>query len=91
MSSRELNWEPTEAMLDVESDLECPRTGPPRLPAVEDRALPAPVRTRSVRICRWNLVPVAASESMGISSLTWTVWACCRRLSSREKRREQWH
>lgn len=28
---------------------------------------------------------------MGISSFTCTVWACCRRLSSREKRLEQWH
>ena len=41
---------------------------------VDDRARVGP--TRSVRICLWNRVPVAASESMGISSLTWTVCAC---------------
>ncbi len=93
-SSRGLYADPIElmlAMLDVDSDLEWPRIGAPRLPAVEARALPPPARTRSVRTCLWNLVPVAASESMGMSSLTWTVWACCRRLSRREKRREQWH
>lgn len=77
-------------MLDVESDLEWPRPPGPALPAVDERARPA-WRTLSVLICRWNRVPLAASESMGISSLTWTVWACCRRLSRREKRREQWH
>ncbi|CAK9133734.1 unnamed protein product [Ilex paraguariensis] len=79
------------AMLDVDSDLEWPRAGPPALPPVEARALLPACRTRSVRIWRWNLEPVAARESMGMSSLTWTVWACCRRLSSLEKRREQWH
>jgi hypothetical protein len=30
-------------------------------------------RTLSVRICLWNLVPVAASESTGMSSFTCTV------------------
>ncbi len=83
--------EPMLAILEVDSDLERPRMGAPRLPAVEALALPPPVRTRSVRIWRWNLVPVAASESIGMSSLTWTVWACWRRLSRREKRLEQWH
>lgn len=84
--------EPMLAMLDVESDLEWPRTGAPMLPAVAALALPAVGgRTLSVRICRWYLEPVAARESIGISSLMWTVWACCRRLSSLEKRREQWH
>lgn len=79
------------AMLDVERDLEWPRAGPPALPPVEARARLPACLTRSVRIWRWNLEPVAASESMGMSSLTWTVWACCRRLSSLEKRLEQWH
>ena len=32
--------EPTDAMLDVESDLECPRTTDPTLPAVEALARP---------------------------------------------------
>jgi len=63
----------------------------PPLLAVDALGLTFGGRTRSVRICLWNLVPVAARESPGISSLTWTVWACWRRLSSRENRREQWH
>jgi hypothetical protein len=47
-------------------------------------------RALSVRTCRGNLAgPVAARESTGISSLTCTVWACWRRLSSLENRREQ--
>jgi len=79
------------ATLDVESDLECPRPTGPTLPAVAALALPPAWRTLSVLICLWNLVPVAASESMGMSSFTWTVCACCRKLSSRENRREQWH
>lgn len=86
--------DPTElmlAMLDVESDLECPRAGPPALPPVDARALLPACLTLSVLIWRWNLEPVAASESMGMSSLTCTVWACCLKLSSLEKRREQWH
>lgn len=80
-----------DAMLEVESDLEWPRATGPTLPAVDALALPPACRTRSVLICRWNLVPVAASESMGMSSFTCTVWACWRKLSRREKRREQWH
>ena len=48
-------------------------------------------RTLSVLICLWNLVLVAASESPGMSSLTCTVCACCRKLSRRENRLEQWH
>ena len=93
-SSRGLYPEPMElmlVMLEVESDLEWPRPADPLLVAVDARARPAPCRTLSVRICLWNLVPVAASESMGMSSLTCTVCACCRRLSNRENRREQWH
>lgn len=78
-------------MLDVDRDFECPRMGPPALPPVDARALLPAWRTLSVLIWRWNRDPEAARESMGISSLTWTVWACCRRLSRREKRREQWH
>ncbi len=77
----------TLVMLEVDKDLECPRTGP-TLPAVEALALPG-CRTLSVLICLWKRVPVAARESSGISSLTWTVCACCLRLSSRENRREQ--
>ena len=79
------------AMLEVDSDFECPRPVLPALPAVGARVRPPAWRTLSVRICLWNLVPVAARESMGISSFTCTVWACCRRLSRREKRLEQWH
>ena len=78
-------------MLEVDKDLECPRAGPPALPPVEARARCPACRTRSVRICRWKRDPVAASESMGISSFTCTVWACCRKLSSRENLLEQWH
>ena len=80
--------EPIEAMLDVDSDLEWPRGIGPMLPAVKARDRPVGL-TLSVRICLWNRVPVAARESIGMSSLTWTVWACCRRLSRRENRREQ--
>lgn len=77
-------------ILDVDRDLEWPRGGAPMLPAVEALARPAVGgRTLSVRICRWYLEPVAARESIGMSSLICTVWACCRRLSSLEKRREQ--
>ncbi len=57
-------------MLEVESDLECPRTTDPVLPAVEALARPPVGRTLSVRICLWNRVPVAARESIGMSSLT---------------------
>jgi hypothetical protein len=71
-----LNTDPTELMLlmlEVDSDLECPLCGPPALPPVEALARFPACLTRSVRICLWNLEPVAARESMGISSLTWTV------------------
>lgn len=78
-------------MLEVDSDLECPRTGPPALPPVDALALLPACLTRSVRICLWNREPVAAKESIGMFSFTWTVWACCLKLSSLEKRREQWH
>jgi hypothetical protein len=61
------------AMLEVERDLECPRPGAPTLLAVEALALPPVGRSRSVLICLWNLVPVAARESIGMSSFTWTV------------------
>ena len=59
-------------MLDVDSDLECPGSGPPSLPPVAARALlPACQRTRSVvRIWCWKREPVAARESMGMSSFT---------------------
>ena len=78
-----------DAILDVESDLECPRGTGPTLPAVDALALPVAWRTLSVLICLWKRVPVAARESIGMSSLTWTVCACCRKLSRRENRREQ--
>jgi len=78
----------TDAMLEVESDLECPRAGP-TLPAVDALARPPACRTLSVLICLWKRVPVAARESMGMSSLTCTVCACCLKLSSLENRREQ--
>jgi hypothetical protein len=57
-------------MLDVERFLEWPRPCEPTLPAVDALDRPDCGRTRSVLIWRWNLVPVAASESPGISSLT---------------------
>ncbi len=63
----------TLVMLEVESDFEWPRTTDPTLPAVDARALPPTWRTLSVLICLWNRVPVAARESIGMSSLTWTV------------------
>lgn len=83
--------EAVDAMLDADRFLLCPLLWPPVLPSVFARERFPAGRTRSVRICLWNRVPVAANESPGISSFTWTVWACCRRLSSRENRREQWH
>lgn len=76
------------AMLDVDNDLAWPRTGP-MLEVVVDRTLPVVLPILSVRICLWYRVPVAAKESIGMSSFRCTVCACCRRLSSREKRREQ--
>lgn len=83
--------EPMEAILDVESELRWwPRTGPDWPPAVVALDLTPGGRALSVRTCRGNLAgPVAARESTGISSLTCTVWACWRRLSSLENRREQ--
>ncbi len=82
--------EVVEAMLEVDRLRLWPRLCEPVLPSVE--ALERfGARTRSVRIWRWNLVPVAAKESPGMSSLTWTVCACCRKLSKRENRLEQWH
>jgi len=64
----------TLVMLEVDSDFEWPRMGP-ILPSVCALALFAPgCRTPlSVLICLWNRVPVAARESIGISSLTCTV------------------
>lgn len=80
-----------DVMLDEDRFLLCPLLCPPVLPKVFalDR-FPGGL-TRSVRICLWKRVPVAASDSAGMSSFTCTVWACCRRLSRRENRREQWH
>ena len=72
ISSRAANTGPTEpmlTMLDVERDLEWPRAGAPMLPAVEALARPVGGRTLSVRICRWYRDPVAARESIGMSSL----------------------
>ena len=78
-------------MLEVERFLLCPLLCPLMLPSVFALERGPGGLTRSVLICLWKRVPVAASDSAGISSFTWTVCACCRRLSSREKRREQWH
>lgn len=81
-----------EPILDEDRLRLCPRLCPPPpcwLPRVFDRDRFPGGRTRSVRICLWNLVLVAASESPGISSFTCTVCACWRRLSSRENLREQ--
>jgi len=85
--------EVVERTLEADRFLLCPLLYAlwPPLPAVAALGLTFGGRTRSVRICLWNLVPVAARESPGISSLTWTVCACWRRLSRRENRREQWH
>ena len=58
----------TDPMLDAESEFRwCPRT-PGALPAVEALLLLPGGLTLSVRTCLWNRVPVAASESCGISS-----------------------
>lgn len=64
-----------EPMLDADRFLLCPLPWLPWL-AEEPRALGPGGLTRSVRICLWKRVPVAARESPGISSLTCTVWAC---------------
>ena len=90
-SSRSLALETVDPILDEDKFLLCPRAWLPWLPIVEARDRWPGGRTRSVRICRWNLVPVAARESPGISSFTCTVCACCRRLSNRENLRAQWH
>lgn len=65
--------EMVEVMLEADKFLLWPRLCPPVLPSVFARERLPGGRTRSVRIWRWNLVPVAASDSDGISSLTWTV------------------
>lgn len=86
--------EAVEPILELDRLRLWPRLCPPLpcwLPSVFERDLLPGGRTLSVRICLWNLVLVAASESPGISSFTCTVCACCRRLSSRENLREQWH
>ena len=62
--------EAVEVMLDDDRFRLCPRLCPPWLPNVFALERLPGGRTRSVRIWRWNLVPVAASESPGISSLT---------------------
>jgi hypothetical protein len=72
-------------MLEADKFLEWPLLWPPVLLIVPLRGR-GTCRTLSVLTWRWNLVPVAARDSAGISSLTCTVCACCRRLSSREKR-----
>ena len=90
-SSAMLTVDAVDAMLEVDRFRLWPREWPPWVPIVDARERLPGGRTRSVRIWRWKRVLVAASESPGMSSLTWTVWACWRRLSSREKRREQWH
>ena len=64
------------AMLDVERDLAWWPRGAPVLPAVDARDLVGGGRALSGRICRWNRVTVAARDVSGMSSLTWTVWAC---------------
>lgn len=89
MSSAPPRLDVVDPILDVDKLRPWPRTCPLWLPIVEARDLLLGGRTRSVRICLWNLVLVAARESPGISSFTCTVWACCRRLSNRENRREQ--
>jgi hypothetical protein len=62
-----------EVMLEADRFLLCPLLYPPVLPSVFARERFPGGLTRSVRIWRWNLVPVAASDSEGMSSLTWTV------------------
>lgn len=83
--------EVVEPMLDEDKLRLWPLLCPPWLPIVDARDRLFGGRTLSVRICLWNRVLVAANESPGISSFTCTVCACCRRLSSRENLREQWH
>lgn len=62
--------EMVEVMLDDDKFLLWPLLCPPVLPNVLALARLPAGRTRSVRICLWNLVPVAASDSAGMSSLT---------------------
>jgi hypothetical protein len=59
-----------EVMLEADRFLLWPLLWPPVLPSVLARERFPGGLTRSVRICRWNLVPVAANDSEGISSLT---------------------
>lgn len=66
--------EAVEPTLEAERFRLWPLLWPPWLLIVLERGRLLPWgRTRSVLICLWNLVLVAASESPGISSLTWTV------------------
>lgn len=65
-----LTLEVVDAMLEADRFLLWPLLWPPWLLSVDARDRPFGVLTRSVRICLWNLVPVAASESPGMSSLT---------------------
>lgn len=60
-------------MLEAERFLLWPRLCPPVLPSVLALERFPGGRTRSVRICLWKRVPVAASDSVGMSSFTCTV------------------
>lgn len=62
--------EAVEIMLEAERFLLWPLLWPPVLPSVFARDRFPGGLTLSVRICLWNLVPVAASDSEGMSSLT---------------------
>jgi hypothetical protein len=62
-----------EVMLDAERFLLWPLLCAPVLPKVFALDLFPGGLTRSVRICLWKRVPVAASDSAGMSSFTWTV------------------
>ena len=62
------NADPIRPMLDVENDFWWPRPFEPVEPAVDALDLPDTGRILSVRTCFWNLVPIAAGESSGISS-----------------------
>ena len=64
LASLWLNTEETEPILEVDREFRwCPRSWPFWLPAVDALDLLPGGRTRSVRTCLWNLVPVAAKES----------------------------
>lgn len=62
--------EMVDVMLEVERFLLCPLLCPPMLPRVLALERGPGGLTRSVLICLWNLVPVAASDSAGMSSFT---------------------